>query len=124
VRDLSQRAQWALGIIICAAVLTVVVLNLRTAIHDMDYFRTHSPTIPRGPVPIESVVVSCLLIVGEAAILWRLLTATWATIVVRALVAFGLSSAAAFFALLMMHMHDPGHTFSTSCGWVVPQSSH
>jgi hypothetical protein len=76
--------------IICAAVLTVVVLNVRTAVHDREYFRTHGPTIPRGPVSIESVAVSCLLIVGEAAILWRLLTGAWATIVVRALVTFGL----------------------------------
>jgi hypothetical protein len=111
VRDLNRGIRWAVGIVICAAALTVIVLNVRTTIQDTAYFRMHGPPIPQGPFPIESLVGFCLLVVGEAAILWRLLTATWATAILRALAAFGLASVAAFIAFLTTQLHDPPRTF-------------
>jgi hypothetical protein len=97
--------------VICAAVLTVVVLAVRATIQHREYLRIHRPLLPQGHFPIESIVGFCLVVVGEAAVLWRLLTGAWATIVRRALVAFGLSTLAAFGSVLMTHLHDPPTTY-------------
>jgi hypothetical protein len=102
----DQNVRRGVGLVILATALCFVVLIVTGTVESREYFRQHGPPIPQRPYPVGPVAMSCVLLLAEAVALWRLLTASWASFLVRALVAFGASFGGAV-VVGMNLMHAP-----------------